>query len=116
MPFSDAINRAETYAMGSGKQPSSPEFSHFSGVRTAAQVDTKQITVSQHSPISLWSVSIFAASHSESFLVILYSLRRLDSAFFPPTHTFPLEIAWVSALDLRFTSKCEIVGNVLGGK
>ena len=50
--------------------------------RTAAQMDAQQITVSQHSPISLWSVSIFAASHSESFLMILYSLGRLDSAFF----------------------------------
>lgn len=45
------------------------------------QMDIEQITVSEHSPISLWFVRIFAVSHSEIFLVILYSLRRLDSAF-----------------------------------
>lgn len=48
------------------------------------QMDIQQITVSQHSPILLWFVRIFAASPCESFLVILYSLRRLDSAFLSP--------------------------------
>ena len=47
--------------------------------------DVLQTTLSLHSPISLWAVRNFAASHNESFLVILYPLGRLDSAFFSPT-------------------------------